>query len=376
MTQSGPTFEPIPRIVLEGTARERGRSYGEQAAARIAVSMDVYRQTFETCDMSWARVCERARPYEAEIERVFPVALEELRGVAEGCGTDFASLLALNVRTELLPSDFLAKAGAPGQGAANECTSFAVSGDGAPVWLAQNWDWIGLQRPALVLLDVRPDAGARQLVMSEAGMLAKAGFNEHGLGITLNILRSVRDGEAPGLPTHILLRALLECTCVEEAIEFARRCTFAASSNVLVADAQGAIASLEFSPLGVRVVAPVVSGGRRRLWHTNHFLDPDQTAVEANLDGNLSTRSRLEVAGQMLGDATDLDAAIALLSDTRYGLESICRFPDPTLPPIAQIETVASIIMDLQGRHMWLSPAQPTVSSYAPHDLAAVSVTA
>lgn len=375
----------LPRIELRGSAHARGRRYGEAAGRQIAVSVACYGEMFAVCGMDWQQVAERARPLEAVIERAFPAALEEIDGIAAGSGVSFGTLLALNARTEMLPPDYRARVAAlagavpPAGGAVNECTSFAVAApaatghdSGAPgaVWLAQNWDWLGRQRDALVLLDVTPEQGPRYLTVTEAGMLAKIGCNQHGLGVTLNILRSFDDGRRPGLPVHILLRALLACESVAQAREFSRaQPHYASSSNVLMADAGGAIASLEYSPRGVRELRPVAG----RLWHTNHFVDPEQAKFDANLAGNSSTIARYGAAGELLGAgraAMSLAQAKRLLSDERGGFDSICRFPDPAVPGAARIETVASVIMNLTARELWVSPAQPSLDGFAHHRLA------
>lgn len=379
------TMQPaVPRIELAGGARARGRRYGEAAGQQIAVSVSCYGEMFAVCGMNWQQVAERARPFEAVIERAFPSALEEISGIAEGSGVPFSTLLALNARTELLPPDYrarvaaLADAAPPAGGTSAECTSFAVaptaeprpgSGAGDGVWLAQNWDWLGGQRAALVLLDVTPGEGPRYLTVTEAGMLAKIGCNQYGLGVTLNILRSFDDGQQPGLPVHVLLRALLSCRSVAQALEFAHaQPHYTSSSNVLMADALGEIASLECSPRGLRELRPVAG----RLWHTNHFIDPEQASFDANLAGNTSTIARFDAAAELLGaDATPMNLAAAkrVLSDERAGFDSICRFPDPAVPSAARVETVASVIMNLSRRELWVSSAQPSLGGFAHHGL-------
>lgn len=360
----------IPRLVLSGAPEARGRRYGALAADRIAVSLASYRTMFETCGISWSQAQRRASAFAGEMERGFPTALAELEGVAHGSGVPIASLLALNARTELLPADYLSRAGGSPGSTITECTSFAAVGAESDVWLAQNWDWIGSQRAALVLLDVRPDDGPRFMTLAEAGMMAKVGMNEYGFGITLNILRSVEDGRRLGMPTHVLLRALLDCRDVAEARAFAAAQRYSASSNVLMADAGGAIASLEHSPRGASFIGAREFGGRPGLCHTNHFLHPDQRGLEADLDANLSTVPRLEAAIELLGAGPmTRERAQALLSDTRDGLNSICRFPDPKLPAAARVETVASVVMNLTQRRMWVSPEQPTVSEYVESQL-------
>lgn len=370
MNTSPASYELPPRIALSGNAADRGRRYGQQAQARIRQSIVNYQSMFSAVDLPWDEAVARAAPFEEVIGRVFPVIIDELHGVAQGSGIDFPSLLALNCRTELLPSNYLALVSRPGGkpapdgGQLNECTSFAVADGQANVLLAQNWDWLGVQRDCLVMLDQHPESGPAHLTVAEAGMMAKIGFNEHGLGVTLNILRSHEDGSQSGMPVHALLRGLLDCPDLNTALDLALSLQYCGSSNVLIADAGGAIASLECSPRGAVALRPEVTGQRATLCHTNHFRDPELATIDASVAGNLSTTERLDKALERIDSVTDVKSAGTLLSDTSAGLTSICRFPDPDAAPAARVETVVSTIMDLTARQMHISAAQPSITPY------------
>ncbi len=370
MNTSPATYELPPRLALTGTATERGRRYGVSAQARIRQSIANYQSMFNAVDLPWDEAVARAAPFEEVIGKVFPVIIDELHGVADGSGVDFPSLLALNCRTELLPSNYLALVSrptgkaAPDGGQLNECTSFAVADGQANVLLAQNWDWVGVQRDCLVMLDQHPENGPAHLTVAEAGMMAKIGFNEHGLGVTLNILRSHEDGSHSGMPVHALLRGLLDCADLDEAVALALSLQYCGSSNVLIADAGGAIASLECSPRGAVALRPEVAGERASLCHTNHFRDPALAKIDASVAGNLSTTERLEKALENIDTVTDVASAGLLLSDASAGLTSICRFPDPHAAPAARVETVVSTIMDLTARQLHISAAQPSITPY------------
>jgi isopenicillin-N N-acyltransferase-like protein len=231
--------------------------------------------------------------------------------------------------------------------------------------LAQNWDWLGAQRAALVLLRVRGAGGASCLTLTEAGMLAKIGFNQRGFGVCLNILRSSDDGSHPGVPVHVLLRALLARDSVADAIEFAAKLSFGASSNVLCADASGDSAALEFSPRGLEVVR----GAGAALCHTNHFLAPAAAMHQASLAPSLSTYPRLEritaLTGAHKGKFSPADLQ-RMLRDESDGYLSICRRPDPSFAPEVCIETVASVVMDLGERVMHVAPDLPSRVDFVP----------
>jgi isopenicillin-N N-acyltransferase-like protein len=358
----------FPVIDLQGTPHQRGRSHGERARARIERSLASYQKLFAFVGLDWAEAQRRGAPYRDVVGAFDAGLLEEMEGIAQGAGRPFAEILALNVRTEILPPSFLTGAD-PG-----ECTAISVkpaaSATGETL-LAQNWDWVGSQREALVLLRVAEASDAPAcLTLTEAGMLAKIGLNAQGFGVCLNILRSTFDDGRPGVPVHVLLRALLKRSSVRDAVAFASDLQFGGSSNVLCADLGGEAAALEVSPRGLRVVR--AKDGSDTLCHTNHFLHPEAAAWQAMHVPNLSTLPRLARALE-LADARpkhSIEDLKVLLRDETDGLLSICREPDRSLPPEAQIETVASVIMELARGVMHVAPDVPSRADYAPVTLA------
>ncbi|MBE0615116.1 MAG: peptidase C45 [Burkholderiales bacterium] len=373
----------FPLIEISGSARERGLQHGAQAKARIAHSIATYARLFAYCGIDWQGAQRLGAAYRSLIGDLDPNLLAEIEGIAEGAGRKLDEILALNARTEILPPTYPGdphperrrvnaanlRSGVPDWG---ECTAVAVkpaqSATGTTL-LAQNWDWLGVQRSALVLLRVSTGKGASYLTLTEAGMLAKIGFNNRGFGVCLNILRSTDDGSRTGVPVHVLLRALLERDSVEDAIAFAAKLSFGASSNVLCADASGETAALEFSPRGLEVIR----GADAALCHTNHFLAPAAAGHQASLASSLSTVPRLARISALTGAHPGKFSAANLqhmLRDDSDGYLSICRIPDPSLEPEARIETVASLVMDLGERVMHLAPDVPTRVEYTPVALA------
>ena len=369
----------FPLIEVYGSARERGQQHGSKARARIERAIGNYARLFAYCGIDWQRAQRLGAGYRDIVGALDPALLAEIEGIAAGAGRRVDEILALNARTEILPPSYPGephpdrvriaaanlKAGVPDWG---ECTAVAVkpaqSASGATL-LAQNWDWLGAQRSALVLLRVRGDDGASCLTLTEAGMLAKIGLNNHGFGVCLNIMRSADDGAHAGVPVHVLLRALLAREGVADAIAFAERLSFGASSNVLCADAAGETAALELSPRGLEVIR----GADAALCHTNHFLAPASAQHQASLAPSLSTLPRLERMRALTGahrgkfSVADLER---MLRDEADGYLSICRSPDPALDAEVRIETVASVVMDLGRRVMHVAPDVPTRVDYLP----------
>ena len=373
----------FPMIEVSGSARERGQQHGLQARARIDLSIATYARLFAYCGIDWQGAQRLGAGYRDLIGALDPDLLAEIEGIAAGAGREVNEILALNARTEILPPSYPgephperqavlaanARAGVPDWG---ECTAIAIkparSASGATL-LAQNWDWLGAQRAALVLLRVRDAHGASMLTLTEAGMLAKIGLNRSGFGVCLNILRSADDGSRAGVPVHALLRALLARDSVAEAVAFVSTLAFGASSNLLCADASGDTAALEISPRGVEVLR----GAEAPLCHTNHFLAPAAAAHQASLAPSLSTVPRLArinaLAGAHRGKFSTADLK-RMLRDESDGYLSICRSPDPAFEPEACVETVASVVMDLGARVMHLAPDVPSRVDYLPLALA------
>ncbi|WP_396436161.1 C45 family autoproteolytic acyltransferase/hydolase [Limnohabitans sp.] len=371
------------------SAHERGQIYGQEAKARIQHSVVTYARLFAACGIDWASACERAMRFEPVIEQVDADLMAELRGMAQGSGQSLGSLMALNCRTEILPATFFSDepqlahaalaanraaglpdwlADAPWDGALQdgECTAMGVTAAASrtgQAWLAQNWDWMGRQRQALVLLHTQGPSGQSITTLTEAGMLAKIGINQSGFALGLNILRSVRDGSRLGVPVHVLLRHLLDCRSVAHARERLNSLQtdlglgFGAASNVPCADAQGQAVCFEVSPAGWAEVSPTDGV----VVHTNHFVCAPLLAEQAPVGPGLSSHSRLSTASQHALQRPIGQAELErFLRDESDGFLSICRSPDPSVPPESRVESVAGIVMHTQPPAMWVACDVPS----------------
>jgi isopenicillin-N N-acyltransferase-like protein len=381
---------PFPIIDTRSfdTPRERGEAYGRQAKRQIAESLMTYSNLFATCGTDWPEACRRAMAYRECVAGTDPDFIEELDGIASGADVHFEEILALNCRTEILPASLFdnskrkfpkpipainALDASQEKGGIDvlrkmldqgECTAVAVapksSADGH-CWLAQNWDWLGRQRQALVVLHTVDSRGAAIVTLTEAGMLAKIGLNALGMAVGLNILRSVDDGARPGVPVHVLLRHALSFDSLsafaKRLEEIAQGPGFGAGSNIPSADATGDVACFELSPAGWAEF-PAQDGV---VVHTNHFLCDSLATRQANLDATLSTESRLRCAASHAAPRRlSVSSIESLLRDESDGVTSICRHPDPSLPAEARLESVAGIRIDCTARRWWIAPGIPS----------------
>ena len=318
-----------------------------------------------------------------------PDLLRMMRGIAVGSGQNLNSILALNCRSEILPPDYSDKSKYDSKRANREniaagfenwikddfsipedgeCTSLVCSPEASAegnTWFCQNWDWVGRQREALVILTTKTKDGESLQTLTEAGMLAKIGFNGHGFALGLNILRSVKDGSKPGVPVHVILRNLLECRTVDKAREEMDRLArigFAASSNIPVADATGDVACFEITPDGWAELKP----DKGLVTHTNHFLCQEFESIQTKLNPISSTIPRINKARELTaGKKLGFEDLKTFLCDESEGYKSICRSPDPAHSPTESSESVAGIIIDVTDRKWWIAPGIPSKSEFA-----------
>jgi len=369
-------------VRVEGSSYQRGRQYGRQAATRVRLSVQAYQQTFaHYAGWDWPTVRREAARFEAPIGSVMPAYLEELRGIADGAGLDLADVLAINVRTEVM---FAAKARQAPTAARlpaqlsqpAECSAFAcvpAPGQNDPVLIGQNWDWLLHSAQTLIVLEVRQDEGPDFVTVVEAGLLAKTGMNAAGLGLVTNALVTDADVGEPGLPYHVLLRAVLDCATVTDALEVLQACPRSSSANYLIAQAGGAALDIEAAPGDFTRLYPVYpEDGVLR--HTNHFLAPRTAASGAGptdlalwaMPSSVVRLQRLRAAAT----ARTLDDFGVLLADHADYPHSICAHPDPAAHPCEQGATIASVLMDLTARRIWLAAGNPCRVPFEQLDIA------
>src|SRR5215475_12004396 len=271
------TMGQYPHIRVAGSAEQRGRQYGEQARDRVRRSVSAYREVFaELAGWEWDTVRAEAAKFQAPIAAFGPQYLAEMRGIAEGAGLDFGDVLAINVRTEVMFAAKARQAAAstgPARTGPAECSAFAVApapGRAGPTLLGQNWDWLPHTAETVVVLEVRQDDAPDFVTVVEAGLLAKTGMNAAGLGLVTNAMVTDADLGEPGLPYHVLLRAMFDCATVAEALRVLASGPRSSSANYLLAHASGTAVNIEAAPGDFTRLYPLYpEDGVLR--HTNHF---------------------------------------------------------------------------------------------------------
>jgi isopenicillin-N N-acyltransferase-like protein len=366
----------FPHVRVQGKPRERGRQYGEQARERIGRSIAAYRDVFKHyAGWSWSKVTREARRYEEPIAAYGATYIEELRGIAEGAGVAFEDVLAINTRTEVMFAARARDAARASARAAGECSAFCVlpeaSAD-AHTLIGQNWDWQLHCYDTVVVLEVQKEDGPDFVTVVEAGLLAKTGFNSSGVGLVTNTLVSDADEGTPAVPYHVALRAILDCETLSDALAALQRSQRSSSANYLVAHRDGIALSAEAEP-GDFSRLHLLFPTQGVLLHTNHFLSPDFSLKDVSLwlipDSPLRLE-RLRTAVAAARPGLSIREFQQMLTDHANHPSGVCNHPDSRDHPQEQGATIASILMDLDARRMWLADGPPCQTPYRELDYA------
>jgi isopenicillin-N N-acyltransferase-like protein len=358
----------FPEVTVSGSPYERGRQYGAQARRRVRRSIEAYAETFQYyAGWDWARSRAEAMRFVPAVEDFAPSQVDELRGLAAGAEVDLADVMAVNVRTEVMYSSRVRNALA--LHVPDECSSFACAAPDRHVVVGQNWDWSPFALDTLIMLRAEPDDGPAYVTVVEAGLLAKFGVNSSGLALMTNALGSTEDVGDVGVPYHMLLRALIECADVDEAVKRIDGSVRASSANYLLADASGAVVDVEARPGDGARLHRLDRDGRGVLLHTNHFVSSDFDAVDYKDLVETTTDFRLERFTDIVrvaDDVSDLALYEHALTDHENAPASVCRHPDESLPGPERSMTVAAALVDLTDRRLMVSQGPPCERGFEP----------
>jgi isopenicillin-N N-acyltransferase-like protein len=355
----------VQTVRISGGPEERGAELGRQAERQIRQSVDMYRATFaHYTGLSWGEVRERAAAFRPAIDAYDPELVPEMAATAAGAGVDLEDILAINTRTEVMY----------GLGAkmAPECTAFGARAEATRdghVLLGQNWDWLPASVDNCILLEVEATGGPAFVTFVEAGLLAKIGFNDAGIGMVTNLLLTEEDqGDSSGVPFHVILRGILASATFDEAVGAITRARRASSGNFIVASAEGELVDLEVRPGGPEHVHRIEPTDDE-VHHANSFCGPIGSARDRGAELLPCAPRRTRRLGELLADAhgrLDTELAKELLQDHDGLPTAICRHADESLHPLERVVTACSMVLDLTAARMEIAVRAPCQHAYEP----------
>src|SRR5947208_4486238 len=355
----------LPTIEISGDRPGLGRQHGEAARGQIRDSIGYYRESFKRITgLEWAQIRSNAPRWLQPIESYLPGISEEIHGIAEGAGVDFAEVLALNARGELSTHNPFADEAEEG------CSSYAIlpeaSGDGH-VYCGQNWDWRCETAGTVILLRIVQPGKPTIVMQTEAGQVGRHGANSAGIALNANGL-GTRWGKGIGVPQPIIRRKILESADMQSALSAIFDARPSLCTNLLVTHRDGFAIDIESTPDRHGWMYPTDG----LLVHTNHFIAfvPEQVAATYR-PFSVNSLWRLPRLTDGLrkvkatsGSSATRDAIGAALRDHFGYPDSVCKHGNERSIGTDRNQTITSSIVDLTTGEYRITAGSPCESEY------------
>jgi hypothetical protein len=300
----------VRKVEAAGDHFTIGHALGEAAAA------DIRERSFATAEFRALAARWGGSSYLAQLEAAaraaYPEFVCEIEGMAAGAGLDFQSLFLWNCRGDLR----LAEDAAPAvrAQAAEGCTTVMIprrseEGGEAPAIIAHNEDGAPELLGHCFWVSVTPDEGPGFESFMYPGMLPghTLGLNDAGIVQTINNVR-VHDLQ-PGIPRHIVCRAVLAAGSLDDALAILQRADRASGFHHNLGEAAtGRLVSVEAPASGcdVKEVSKPAA-------HANHLIAATFKSLAQEVTGSSRDRQRRAkelVAAHPPADAGDAEAIL------------------------------------------------------------------
>lgn len=280
-------YRPLPLLELRGNARQRGRIHGEALRPLVVEHLERWKENLaaDTGFDPETYVDEflANTNFFPAIERWTPDLLEELRGIAEGAGTDFRFTFVRALSDE---EPWYRRERRLSVGGTKGCSSVGIDcREDQPTIVAQNMDMPGWCNGHQVLLHIiDPESPVEVFSFTLAGKISLAGMNSEGIGICCNSLSHLNYSR-DGLAEDFVVRGFLSRPTLAAGQEFMRNIKHASGQNYTIGGPGSRAINLECSAGKIAEFRPEECCDR--VFHTNHpLVNDDQSlyrAVAANI---------------------------------------------------------------------------------------------
>ncbi len=350
--------EEFEVLTITGTPFERGQVYGERKRDDILQYLQYFYSLTGDVKGGEEELYGKVRKYIPFIQEYSPTLIQELEGVARGCGSLLEEIVMLTLHEEF-------------QGFVDNCTSFAVTGratEDGEVIQGQTWD-IPVElcreaRPFLLIRKGQRDPAVFSFTYS--GLLAGAGFNEAGLTLSWNSLPRLH--MEVGVPTYVIIAEILRQETIGEALYSISRAKRAGCFNFVLTD-KSEIYMVEATPEHLDILY-----SSTHLSHANHYLSPKfrerQSLTEVMSRYSSSSIVRQNRMERLLRErigSINVEVSKDLLKDHVNYPHSICRHPgrECEIPMI----TCASWVMKPSEGTWWVSNGPPCTYPFLPYSI-------
>ena len=344
---------------LNGSSYERGLAHGkilkheiEDITTRWKIEVEkTYQADFHKVVSSFFR----STSYVDTIQAYCPELLEEVRGISDGSGIDYETILAFQMSEEIdVLSDNLK---------GKHCTSIGVSKtDSTPAFLAQNMDPpLFLHGFPVLLHSSGNESHPESYIYTFPGFIGLTGMNSKGVAVTCMSM-SMLNHSLSGLPVSFILRIILSKRSEKVAIDFIKKIPIGIPQCFMIAGLSdvrcfecSANQKTEFYPFDNRGIS----------LHTNFSI--------TNRDFNDNFKSLLAEYNKTLDDPyycpryfLAYDKIVEFNFRLDYeAIKSILSSSEPEIEPISNENSYGSLIMELSNTPvLYISPGRPDTTEF------------
>ena len=271
-------------VTVEGTPFERGLTHGKTLRADIQRAVPIWKaelaRTYKMDADLFIHGFLARTDYLTAIRKWTPGLLEEVRGIAEGSGFSFETMLVYQLIDEYWVNGAAAVS-------TEHCSAVGVRASAKhPGIIAQNMDLEGFRDGFEAVLHVKDPSGVEAFVLTEPGLIALDGINNRSVAVVVNTLAQLSH-RTDGLPVAFVIRGILEQASFGDAARFVQAVKHASGQNYLIADQTG---MGDFEASSGKVTAVPMEGVF--VYHTNHPLANDDLESQYQADENDDSRIR------------------------------------------------------------------------------------
>lgn len=348
-------------VVLQGSPYNRGLVHGRTLKKEIGELIKLWKELYiedsykVPADKFIANFLKQTNFLQA-IKKWTPELLDEVRGISDGAGVDFDTILAYQLGDEIWANGDDVAGG-------EHCTSIGVNRTSlSPTYVAQNLDIPTFFRGYQTLLHIKDEKSKLEsFVLTVPGIIGVNGLNNKSIAITCNTLLKLEYSK-DGLPVAFIVRAVLKQKTLKDAVAFINNIKHASGQNYIIGGVERAY-SFECSAHKVSEFIPYE--GAPITYHTNHPLANDDYshAYLANLKKrNLTVREdpfycyRFEALEHRLRNKSDIGVDV---------IKSTLSSRDHEKKPIDNEETYACSIMLLSSEpELHIAPGRPRETAF------------
>lgn len=251
-------------LELSGTAYERGLTHGKLLKEDIHQVIRLFKEDIKNTtkldpDEFIARFL-KLTDYKNSVEKIFPELIEEVKGIAEGCGIDFNTIFMHQLGDEYWfnTKDIMA----------HNCSSFGVNKSSTqPSMAAQNMDIPKYYHGFQTVIRIKDKATNKDMMLlTIPGHLGLTGMNSNAVSINCNTLMQL-DYAKTGIPVTFVVRGVVQKGSQKEALDFLHSIKHASGQNYIIGGPEK-VFSMECSTNKVSEFRPFENSSFT--YHTNH----------------------------------------------------------------------------------------------------------